>query len=179
MSKRFGRNQKRRARAVVKQALETAEVSLKVAANARRGEHLAREQAHKAKQVLREFIEALPDHSIHAPATLAEHLGRFEPRTRQFQVYPPLEFAFEDMDSQTAAVITTQTMHRLHTLVERSDFKEQMHLEVRLTDGSVGYAVSEAALRAMRPEDFERVIARRLAHEFIPALTKQGFLKGR
>lgn len=171
MAKRFGRNQRRRAReqiAAITQQID----DLRAALALNRGllcEVSARKEAltkviAEARKVLGDSV-ALPAMGIGTPYPLRKGERSFMARTAS----PPLQ----DFISETREMCTSLVAERMHVLVAEAHRGDQlrmqgMHCLVRLHSGEYSYAISESALYHLSLE----MLHERLAPEVAKQLTR-------
>lgn len=163
MSKRYGRNQKRAARAEI--------AGLK--------ESLARDRAlmHQTVNDNRDLLEVmqraraiLGRHSVALPV---QHMGGHpQPLGGDFDVHVHQPFSlggkFESMQVQI------ERMYELLVMVEEGSGFDYgaLHCTVELDSGKVAYAISRAAIQRMSPMELQQALAPRIALELAGHLAK-------
>lgn len=170
MAKRFGRNQRRRAREQIA-ALTNQSEDLRKALALNQGllrEVSARKETltkviAEARKVLGDSV-ALPPLPLATPYPLRQGESSFMAQPAS----PPLS----DFIHETGAMSAVLLAERMHVLVAEvsSDHlrKQGMHCLVRLHDGHFGYAISENALHHISPE----MLTERLAPQVADRLTR-------
>lgn len=171
MAKRFGRNQRRRARERIA-ALNQQGESLRTALARDRGllrETTARNAAltkviAEARKILGDSV-ALPPMEIATPYPIRRGERSFMARPAS----PPLS----DFISDTGAMPTTLVAERMHVLLAEAHSGDHlrmqgMHCLVRLHTGEYAYAISENALYHLSPE----MLHERLGPEVAKQLTR-------
>ena len=175
MSRRFGRNQRRRAREEqARLANELGKVSDTLAFTTKtaieRGKHL---------HALTREIEA-------AKAMLPEYSALMRPQAmkvggkRRDQVYSDPFFdespSLERLDaamSMEAVSFERIPLDVLLTDVERDYLKSTLHARVQFAGADLFYAISPAAMRAMRSPDLAERLAQEIARQMVPALMRE------
>jgi hypothetical protein len=152
MSRRYGRNQKRAARAriaALEQALSRALRSYAAETTVRR----------RLQQVLEDVTAALGPQYIGLPPTSI-------PMVLHRDGFVNDRFLIPDHDGNVA------TMHMLSTSVQQDPIQAQrncLHVNVKLADGRAGYAIAQSAiLRTPAP-----LLARRIADQIAPFLLSE------
>lgn len=174
MSKRFGRNQRRRAREAIA-ALEAKAANLEEAYRRETG-------------LMRDISRRLQDANDHARA-VAEIVGSNaiaagEPITLQYQcmknardfrlAVPPMRAEYSLMTTQSASMefIMDETMHLLQCDAVASLTSHEMHCYVQLANGSIGYAISGAALMQRDNRELIELIVPKIARGLVEAIKK-------
>lgn len=180
MSRRFGRNQKRRMRA--EQSALQAEVDEKSLYISQLNQAMLMDRALLRKQHI--DISNLRD----ALAEIAEEIGDQSAllgvKVRPYHVFtdgtrlplhekPPVSVrALLDTQQDMYRTVTTAVMRMLSVRAVADRMKGQIHLQVELADGAIGYAISEGAIRDMTPQFLERTVAPEIARGLVDALRK-------
>lgn len=153
MSRRYGRNQKRRAAAEIAELKDRiVELNYGITLANALSRQLAVDKA-KLQSQLDYVVRTLGPNFIGLPAPEAAFKVTEEVRRRgDFRMLVP--------GSDEIA-----TMHLLSVEDSDDDVRNQIHLRVRLAERDVGYAISKQAIWAT-PAD---ILARRLADELAPA----------
>jgi hypothetical protein len=158
MSKRFGRNQKRRMREKVselEQALKRDGALLHHALDQRR----AIEQAmDRARRILGSNVALPPEVCGNHPYPLG---GDFTA-----SIHDPVPL----LPATTGDATTSFRLERMHQLLSRIEeggsFDERaIHFRVRLDSGHVGYAISRAAIERLSASELQQTILPMIAHE--------------
>lgn len=156
MSKRFGRNQRRRARERIAELERFRAMNQELALRMSAQNAELRQAITEARFILGQHCIALP------PEYAGDHP---HPLGNSFNAYAPerLELAVFERDS--ACMTHAQQLQRMHTLLVddgRYDVvRSMLHFNVTLDSGVVTYCISDSALRNMD----RSMLQRRLAHE--------------
>lgn len=172
MAQRFGRNQRRRARAQVATLQQEAQ-NLQQALNMNDGllRHVS-EQNRVLSEAMREARFILGE-SVALPAV--ESRIRPDKGATSFNAYPrlPMDFStFSHATSRESTTVQIQCMQLLLTKVEELPHSRELHCRVQLADGNWAYSISEQALYTLTPEMLERRLLPELSRQFarvIPA----------
>lgn len=166
MSRRFGRNQRRRAREALEQA--NAQLVQQVVARTM-AEELMRssiERTQEYKRLLGQFTSRVGRYAIaeNIPASFtADWLGRMS----QFRLLVKPEFDADSMFSNAAlhdvTTICAEVMRVLDVEVVRDHMKRDMHVRLHFDDHHVGYGISDHAIRNLPRKDLIDHIARETA----------------
>lgn len=169
MSKRFGRNQRRRLR----QEIE----NLRLSDNMHRGLLVhQREKINELDQFVRDVVEIVGEISAVNP-TPARQNGFSLSNTSSFQLPPYERSNFNSLeDPAQQSVVRLVTMDVLETKVEEGVLSDAIHFHVRLGNNKVVYAISKPAV-AMLPrrvliDRFHSEISRQLAIELVRIIKK-------
>jgi len=168
MSKRYGRNQKRRARERIAQ-LETARANDQgLLAHVRRELEDAEQVIDHARKVLGNDVALPPIERGYHPNPLGGDF-RMAEQTRSFPCsYENAPMFLEDKIIQ---------MRQLLSRIEFRDYPRAVHFYVRLDDGNVAYAIDERAFLQMGREELEATllgpISRELARNLARHLSKR------
>lgn len=169
MSKRFGRNQRRR----LCQEIE----NLRLSDNMHRGLLVHQgKKMNELDQFVRDVIEIVGEMSAVNPNPAMQN-GFSLSNTSSFQLpaYERLSInSFEDQ--RPLGLVKLTTMDVLETKVEDGVLSNAIHFHIRLGDDKVVYAISKSAV-AMLPrrvliERFHREISRQLATELVRIIKK-------
>lgn len=160
MSKRFGRNQRRRAREALADREERI-LQLGCALDMQRGhvKHL-RERPDELQQVLEDAMDMAGRMSVLFPASTTA--VDFEPR-RTFEVQVKQVLSFDECKQLKGSISATFGVQRLPVMLARIDrdaLDRAVHLMVEFNGKKVGYAVSDSALQLRRGEFMERELLR-------------------
>lgn len=162
MSRRYGRNQKRRAREELANVMAMADYRLK--ANA--------ESLRMIQGVLQEKRDAL--------AAVADSLGPAfvglplnELMLRIFDV-AYAEDAPDSFASVPPGASNPVIMHVLKMSAHDDLVRDRVHVRVRLAGGDTAYALSEAAIRQMPADALARNLGRHIAEFLVSELVKRG-----
>lgn len=174
MSKRYGRNQKRRARERIAQ-LEAARVMDQgLLAHARRELNNAEQAIDHARKVLGNDVSLPPIERGYHP----------NPLGGDFQTPEQMQLASFSWDDERSPVLLEHKVIQMRQLLSRIGFLDQprdhsraVHFYVRLDDGNVAYAIDERAFLQMRSEELEATllgpISRELARHLARYLSKR------
>lgn len=168
MSKRYGRNQKRRARERIAQ-LEAARASDQgLLAHVRRELEDAEQAIDHARKVLGNDVALPPIERGYHPNPLGGDF-RVAEQMRSFSCsYENAPVFLEDKIIQ---------MRQLLSRIEFRDYPRAVHFYVRLDDGNVAYAIDERAFMQMGREELEATllgpISRELARHLARHLSKR------
>lgn len=174
MSKRFGRNQRRRAREALAVEVQHAADAMKMAQDRLDMYHSARRESAE----MREFFKYVA-RRVGKEAHIARGVGIGEIRQPGQQlraaVYEELDFSRVAMsDPMATSRMMTETLHHLETRVVRDAFRREMLFEVYLYGKSAGYALSESLIHRAEKEELVAVIQNSitpmLAHHLATAL---------
>ena len=172
MSKRYGRNQKRRARERIAQ-LEAARVMDQgLLAHVRRGLNDAEQVIDHARKVLGNDVSLPPIERGHHPNPLG---GDFQ---------TPEQMRSFSWSDERSPMLLEHKVIQMRQLLSRIEFRDQLrdnsrevHFYVRLDDGNVAYAIDERAFLQMRCEELEATllgpISRELARHLARYLSKR------
>lgn len=159
MSKRYGRNQKRKARERIASLQETLVMEAALRASLQRDRARLQSVLDRALRVLPRLTTALPPQDL--TTRLRETTSSF-----QMSAQRPVPQDVLNRDSTTQI----ETLHILLTHIEAAPQPDRlgraMHCRVQLRDGRWAYAISDEALATMPPEDLERDLMLELAQQF-------------
>lgn len=160
MSKRFGRNQRRRAREALADREERI-LQLGSALDMQRGlaKHL-RERLDELQQVLEDAVEIAGPMSVLFFASTAA--VDFEPR-RTLEVPAKQVLSSDECMQLKGSISATFGVQRLPVMlahIDRDALDRAVHLMVEFNGKKVGYAASESALQLRRGEFMERELLR-------------------
>jgi hypothetical protein len=182
VSRRFGRNQKRRMREQIAEAELRAQSGEQRAAGAKnqadmlrtmldldRG--LMRETSDKLQTYKRFFVEVA--HKVGTYATIAgvepKYIG--EVMTGPTFRWPvPQDFnpaRFDSMSMETAVAFHDELMEVLRVTAVRDHFSDQMHMRVELDGKIIGYSISRSALAKMSAAQIEETIGPEITHALV------------
>lgn len=181
MSKRFGRNQRHRAR----EALATEQANSKQ----RIGElvsvlEMARtdliEKGHRLREAddfARDVARAVGRSCVYAGVALPQSfsMDRYEAAKYGMRVVSPQEFRGIEEFSNTMNVeqVRFEVVRLLDIQAVRDKLRSQMHFRVQLADNVVGYAISESALSFMTHKELERILVMEITEEIARALSTE------
>lgn len=184
MSRRFGRNQRRRAREALASAQAEA-VRMTVAYEMAKGlaEHQGRTIS-ELKAILREATDIAGRMCIAFPVDESIRVEWPKPPTRwqakheRVQAHVPMTLeqcmALPDDDIQAmTAAMPVEHLPVLLTYIEPDALHRQVHARVQYSDNAVGYAIGEKSIALLTRQELERRIysfiapdiARHLSHE--------------
>lgn len=153
MSRRYGRNQKRRARVQI------------AALMARSQELYVRQmESQRTIQKLSSTIIAKEAELAHVAKALGVHFIGLKPKLREYEAWMRDQFLFREPSGDV-------TMHMLKTnIVSAPDRPNYMvHFRVKMADEEVGYAISECTLR----DTDEQFLVRQIAGEMAELLIRE------
>lgn len=167
MSRRYGRNQKRRARA------EAAELHYLVELGSRETMHLNGEVRllREALDIAREVLG--PNHPAFEPSQL-ERFNADERLRMSIRQHPPSKPLSSPPDSRST-LRSWQYVDALTTQLVRDEYRAQTHFRFEFDSLVWGYGISEAALLTTPPS----VTARNIAREITPLIMETLISKGR
>lgn len=166
MARRYGRNQRRRARELI--AHQHEELASLHEAIHRESRQLQAEtqKAQALKQVLDEARYILGDTSALPPQRCKHQLDDGQ---RSFEASPQAPFSLEEFEKWSALETTTTTIARMHALLvtveERKSGTGRIHCLVQLANQTWAYAISDDALRTMPTDALRRRIGREIAQQ--------------
>lgn len=173
MSRRFGRNQRRRMREALVEAQQTTSSAVAVAAQRGRRVNELVDEARDLRTMLDEIADRVGRYAIAAGVPhnfearwLQRGKGRF-----QMDVPPdmPSMCTFGNSMDMTMRFYD-ETMRLLEVEAVRDDFARQMHCRVTFDEHAIGYAISDHALRNMTAKEIERRIAPEIARLLVAEL---------
>lgn len=166
MSKRFGRNRRRRMREAL--AAEQARGQKLEAARLMDAGLLERQR--ERLDFLHEFLDFVAREVGRDSIFAGEprHLGGGHDRMR-VSTYQPIPSRWNSPVPQLQA-ITSEVLRLLEVDAIRDRMANQVHVRVGLADGRVGYAISEKALASLKPGDLERLLLPQVARDITRAL---------
>lgn len=152
MSKRFGRNQKRRMREQIAQLEQSVEMDRALLTRQSRkiGDYESFVQI-VGEAVGREAV-------ISGKPTLLKIGGGSRHEFQMIPRQPPLSLECLDSGFEDTAAIRVEIMRLLNVKAIRDSLSRQMHVRVQFADGNVGYAMSDCAIDRMSEEELIRVI---------------------
>ena len=177
MSRRFGRNQRRRAReeqarlhAELHQVSSTLTYTTKTAIE--RGQHL-----HALTREIEAAKAMLPEHSALMRPEAMKLDGERRGRVHVFPEVDP--YAFVDHAATEAASYERVPLDVLLTDVERDYLKRTLHARVQFAGADLFYAISPSALQSMGGPGLADRLAQEIARQMVPALMRELGLAGR
>lgn len=180
MSNRFGRNQKRRMRAEL--AALQAEVDEKSLYISQLNQAMLMDRALLRQQSdtisrLRDALAEIADEIGHQSALLGVKVKPYHVFTDGTRLQrperPPIDVrALLDTQQDMYRTVKTDVMRLLRVSAVADRMKGQIHLQVELADGAIGYAISEGAIRNLTPQFLERTVAPEIARGLVDALRK-------
>jgi hypothetical protein len=181
MSKRFGRNQRRRARealAAAQQEIDSRDRQIGGLREVRQMDRALLDQQarelREARDFARDVARAVGRSCVYAGVALPQsfHADRYEAATYGMRVALPPEIRHVDAFGSTVMLTVEQVRYEVIRLLDiqavRDQLRGQMHFRVQLAGGVVGYAISEMALTRMPREELER----RLVPEMAAAISR-------
>ena len=158
MSKRFGRNQKRRMR----QEIEALDVMRE---HDKRTIDNLRSRVEDHRRFLEYALELVGPDSILNPEPRIIGTSGHGDQTRVTVYREPLNI----WDDRAEAKVESTLVRALNTEIVKSVLRPAMHFRARLRGGEVAYALTDEAIAAMATRQLEAVlhqhIARQLAHQ--------------
>lgn len=172
MAQRFGRNQRRRARAQIadlQQAVQNQQRALEM-----KNALLARVSTEKSalNETMREARYILGD-SVALPAQ--ESRDRPAAGATSYNVDPVRPMDFSEFLSATAhesLKLQIECMQLLVTRVEENQYRGGVHCRVQLAEGHWAYAISEQALSRLTPGMLELRLLPELSRQFAQAIAQ-------
>lgn len=152
MSKRFGRNQRRRARERIAELEE-------------RGTRMRKAVATRDERIrdLEEHIKYVAAVLGHMNVLAGEKLEQLEGCGDRMQVYVPEPMSSPFMDMDETEVACVEIMRLLEVEAVRDMAGRSIHAIVCLADKKAAYAISETALRKMPREALRKLLERQVA----------------
>lgn len=167
MSRRFGRNQRRRAREALA-AAQTRVDDLERAHAMDRGllEHQSRTIAD-----LREWLQMIADEVGHQAVLAGEPTILLEGQGYDgMRVVPHKDLLCLGGTSLFTQSFAVEVLRLLDVEVIRSNLNRQMHVLVALADKQVAYAITESAIFGLSRAALVRLLAPRIAEQLVAAL---------
>lgn len=165
MSKRFGRNQKRRMRQEIEALGERRTQDRRTIDNL-----YSRVDDHR--RFLEYALELVGPDSILNPEPRMVETSGYGDQTRVPVYREPLNI----WDDRAVAKVESILVHALNTEVVKSALRPAMHFRARLRGGEVAYALTDEAIATMSTRHLEAFlhehIARQLAHELALVLKR-------
>lgn len=176
MSKRFGRNQRRRAR----EAIEAAQSEVQLL---RRGIDLnvalineQRRKLDEARNFTKDIARIVGREAVIAgvPTMLDMPLPRDVALRSGIRVTPPrhMEDLAMSLDVMDVQPIRHEILRLLDVRMVRDILSQQMHFRVELADQTTGYTISEMALERMTAQEIAQRIAPEIAQHLSAELKK-------
>ena len=164
MSKRFGRNQKRKMRAAL---AETAAV-------AQRWERAADQQKNKARELaeeLRDVARKLTEYTVF----LAPQVTRVDSPLRRMTMAPKVSaYAAADSDMAIRESLRTIDLMTTELDVEHDPYTRAVHINFMFGDDKLSYAVSEEGMRALGAREVAWYATESMRWALETRLVKQG-----
>ena len=158
MSKRFGRNQKRRMRQEI-QAIET------LRTRDLRAIHNLQEMVEGHRRFLEYALELVGQDCILNPEPRIVETSGYGDQTRVPVYREPLNIWHD----RAVAKVESTLVRALNTRVVKNSLRPAMHFRARLRGGEVAYALTDEAIATMSTQQLKAVlhqhIARQLAHQ--------------
>jgi hypothetical protein len=174
MSKRFGRNQRRRARealAAAEQQIADLRLTIKMDRELLRSQSI---QIAAANEFTREVAEIVGREAIIAgkPVRLDYEWDRKRNGDR-INIAPHRPFThLLSVESAPIEMVRYETLYLLDVEEIADVLRNQMHAHVTLADKTVGYAISESALRRMTEHELRRRLAPEIAHGLVRSIKR-------
>lgn len=175
MSKRFGRNQRRRMREELAATQAQAEKIQTLAMMQEEHANRMAEEVADIRALLHEFADRVGRHAIAADipppyeSDFLERRGNF--RMEVERQMPSLTEYLRMRDGRaTTAAIQVEVMSMLDVEAVASVMRHEMHCRVNFDDHAIGYAISATALRNMTAREIERRIAPEIARLLVSEL---------
>ena len=180
MSRRFGRNQKRRAREALEQATQDAQRFK----NAWHMESALLQRVAVEKRELTQIVddirECLPNGSaLLPPGLLKVDIGSPDPRDRLMVASePPFGFGLTGaIEEDQRVAITARAVEPLLCSIETDRFSGALHFNAKFMDGSVTYCASRETIASLPRERLIRLlrddISRQLSTALVDTLRKR------
>lgn len=173
MSRRFGRNQRRRAREALSQAAQSLDQERQ---GRQMAEAIARESTARAqtlKRLLGEFASRVGRYAI-AEGVPAEFASEWLDRQPNFRLplMPECDASaiFSDASMYDTMSVCDEVMRVLDVRVVRDHMKRDMHVRLFFDEHRVGYAISDHAMRHMPRDALVDRISREMATMLVNAL---------
>lgn len=171
MSKRFGRNQKRRMRAEVACANAESLMHAQVARDNVAARIMAQSKLRDMQQMLEEIAGMVGRKSLAAGEPTKFEVTWLKTGQKNFVLPAPIfaqtnYCAGRPSPDEMSLMVHQEIMRLLEVETIRNPISRMMHVRVLFDDISMGYALSDAALFEV-PEE---ILARRMASELFPLL---------
>lgn len=166
MAQRFGRNQRRRARAQVatlQQEVQNLQLAIEM-------DNALLNDLSKQKSALSEAMREAR-HVLGESVALPAQESRYRPNKGEtsFDIDPmtPLDFnSFSRSTLNESTTLQIERMHLLLTRVQRESLSAGLHCRVYLGKDSWAYAISESAINSLSPEMLERRLLPEISRQF-------------
>jgi hypothetical protein len=180
MSKRFGRNQRRRAREAL--AVEVAKVA-RASIFAQHATKLADERMQMYQHCSREL-----DKLQGFFAEVAQRVGResilvggeadanlVDPDVRNFMAYPRPKYDSRrrNFSEPVSSIVKSEIMRRLEVVAVRDVFEQQIVVRCYLNNKTVGIALSDTFLQRSTEQEISNRIAQELAQSLASAIKRE------
>lgn len=171
MSRRFGRNQRRRMRTEIEQKSQDLARANDALAAAERLSADLKENVRELNQFIGFVGEQVGRHAIVSglPSTLSMH---YRQRNYRMPVQNPVPSIGDIMKAppMSCEAIQYEIMHLLDVDAVRKPLSREMHFLAEVKGEVVGYVISESALRSMPSVEIERLIAPQMVHMLTKAI---------
>ncbi|HWV64100.1 MAG TPA: hypothetical protein VN019_10745 [Oxalicibacterium sp.] len=171
MSRRFGRNQRRRAREQIAEAERVKANLIQCLDGARAVLHEKSDKLADLQEFFKQVACQVGEHAIISGLEVGYmRNGQMMDGHRMPVCSPsPLDLP-SNIESETIT-IQDEIMRLLEIDVVRDHFNRQMNVRAHLADGKVGYLISESAIMMMRPNELHQRLVPQVARELSVALT--------
>lgn len=177
MSKRFGRNQRRRAR----EALAAAQETVKQLEFARRMDAaLLADQSRtidRLRSMISEIAYIVGHHAVIAGEPTVLTYGFDGMRAAPDRGELVVGYGPSGQEAPSFNAITAETLRLLKFSAIRDELARHIHFRVSLADGNIGYAISMRAIESMPADALERLLAVEISRDMSRSLV--GFLRDR
>lgn len=176
MSRRYGRNQRRRARECIAE-LEAELAQAKVRNVALLAEkYILLNRIEKAEDFQREVAQIVGREAIIAGAPVVLDY-RYNRKTDQdcIEIIPRQLFSFASRSADYAEIeaVRRETLHLLDVTAVADVMRHQMQAYVKLADGAIAYGISATALRRMTDAELRRHIVEPMAYQLALELKRR------
>jgi hypothetical protein len=172
MSKRFGRNQRRRAREALAAQVEQTTAAREEAQDRLSMYHYERQKSAEMRRFFKDVARRVGEQAFIAGGKSA--IGIQKPgQTLRAVVFEELDFSRVTAPAATSRMMT-ETLHHLETRAVRDPFRQELLFEAYLNGKSAGVCLSESLINRVSKEELVHVIqnsvAPQLAHHLAEAL---------
>lgn len=175
MSRRFGRNQKRRMREEIAQAQRQAETSLVSSLHAANMRREAENRTRELQEYMDEFAQTVGRYALAAGEPTRFDADWLQTGQKNFRMMVPLPpmYVFSQFDRNERKPMlprdmAVEIMRLLEVEAIHSEASRDMHCMVSFDDIQIGYAISDHALRIIP----EPVLVEKIAREMKPLLAE-------
>lgn len=176
MSKRFGRNQRRRAREVLAEQVKRTHLALEEAKDRLSMYHHERKQGEQMRQFFEQVALRVGEQAFIARGVNSIELD-YPGQNKRAAVREEFDYSASMRTSAETHHMVVETLHHLETRVIRDHFRREMLFEAYIQGKSAGYCLSESLLRQASKEELMQLvwnsIAPQMAHHLSDALKRK------